>query len=93
MSIILGILVIGVAFLLYTMIDEWYIKPYEDLLHQRTVDELDNKQIIKSKNDLINELSAKIEELSSKKKVSKKSTEKKNKILVKLEPEDIVKGK
>lgn len=89
MSIILGILVILVSVLLYAMIDEWYIKPYE-------IEKQENitlKENLSTAIENIGILTKTLEETKSKKKVSKKSAEKKEKILVKLEPEDIVKDK
>lgn len=98
MSIVLGVLVILMSALLYVMINEWYIEPYKDLVYRKSLDDIEHKTIIESKNRLINKMSIEIEELKvklkePKKKPNKKSTEKKEKILVKLEPEDIVKDK
>ena len=98
MSIVLGVLVILMSALLYTMINEWYIEPYKNLVYRKSLDDIEYKTIVESKNQLINKMAIEIEELKvkpkePKKKPTKKSSEKKEKILVKLEPEDIVKDK
>lgn len=86
------------SYSLYKMINKWYIEPYECLIHRKRLDDIEYKEIVESKNRLINKMTIEIEELKvklkePKKKPTKKSAEKKEKILVKLEPEDIVKDK
>lgn len=73
-----------ISIFLCVTINKWYIKPYEDLTHQKQIDDIEHEKIIKSKNQLINKMSIEIEELKLKvKELKKKSTKKpaKRKIL------------
>lgn len=67
-----------ISIFLCVTINRWYIKPYEDLIYQKRLDDIEYKTIIKSKNQLINEMSIKIEELKVKLKESKKKSIKKS---------------
>lgn len=77
-TVLFMIVVLTVGYLLYNLINNWYIKPYEDLMHQKRLDDIEYETIIKGKNQLINEMSTEIEELKVKLKESKKKSIKKS---------------
>lgn len=78
MGIFLIISAVIISIFLCVTINRWYIEPYEDLMRQKRLDDIEYKTIIKSKNQLINEMSIEIEELKVKLKESKKKSIKKS---------------
>ncbi len=82
------------SYVLYGMINKWYIEPYKDLVYRKSLDDIEYKTIIESKNQLINKMTIEIEELKAKSKESKKKSTKKvekkeikDKIVVKVKKE------
>lgn len=77
MSMFLIISAMITSIFLCVTINKWYIKPYEDLMRRKRLDEIEYKTIIESKNQLINKMSIEIEELKAKLKELKKKSIKK----------------
>ena len=78
MGTFLIISAIVISIFLCITINKWYIEPYEDLMYQKSIDDMSHKTIIESKNQLINKMSIEIEELKAKLKESKKKSIKKS---------------
>lgn len=83
-TVLFIVIILTMSCLLYNLINNWYIKPYEDLLQLNLVKKIEHETLIKSKNSCINELQKEIKTLEDKiKKLKAKATKKttKKKIL------------